>query len=204
MLLDLHPDNPQPRNLKMVVECLNDGGVVIYPTDTIYGIGCDILNTKAIEKICRLKGLQPNKANLSFICQNLSELSNYTRNISNPIYRILRSALPGPYTFILEASRQVPKILKTKKDTVGIRVPNHIICQNILEGLGRPILSTSIPMGEEVEYYTDPEMMYERFKNQVDIVINSGIGSMIASTVVDCTEGEVELIREGLGEWPIS
>ena len=203
MLLDLHPDNPQPRNLKMVVECLNDGGVVIYPTDTIYGIGCDILNTKAIEKICRLKGLQPNKANLSFICQNLSELSNYTRNISNPIYRILRSALPGPYTFILEASRQVPKILKTKKDTVGIRVPNHIICQNILEGLGRPILSTSIPMGEEVEYYTDPEMMYERFKNQTDIVINSGIGSMVASTVVDCTEGEVELIREGLGPWPI-
>lgn len=203
MLLDLHPDNPQPRNLKMVVECLNDGGVVIYPTDTIYGIGCDILNTKAIEKICRLKGLQPNKANLSFICQNLSELSNYTRNISNPIYRILRSALPGPYTFILEASRQVPKILKTKKDTVGIRVPDHIICQNILEGLGRPILSTSIPMGEEVEYYTDPEMMYERFKNQVDIVINSGIGSMVASTVVDCTEGEVELIREGLGPWPI-
>lgn len=204
MFLELHPDNPQPRNLKQVIECLNDGGIIIYPTDTIYGIGCDISNTKAIERVCQIKGLTPAKAHLSFICQNLTDLSTYAKNVNNPIFRILKNSLPGPYTFILEASKAVPKIMKSKKDTVGIRVPDHIVCQNILNELGRPILSTSLPMDGDISYYTDPEIMYENFKNKVDIVINSGIGNMEPSTVVDCTSGEPVLVREGAGIWPMA
>jgi len=205
MFLELHPDNPQPRNLKIITECLKDGGIIIYPTDTIYGIGCDIFNTKAIERICKLKGIVPSKANLSFICQDLGTLSAYAKNVENPIFRLLKSALPGPYTFILEASREVPKILKSKKDTVGIRIPDHVICQQIISAVGNPIMSTSIPMTDEnVTYYTNPEVIYETFENQVDIVIDGGIGNMIASTIIDCSSGEPELIREGAGVWPIN
>jgi len=204
MLLKLHPENPQSRNIKIIAECLHKGGIIIYPTDTIYGIGCDIFNKKAVERICKLKGLQPSKANLSFICQNLSDLSDYARNVSNPVFRLLKSALPGPYTFILEASKEVPKILKTKKDTVGIRVPDHIICQQIVETLGNPLMSTSLPMkDEDVAYYTDPEIIYNNFRNDVDIIIDSGIGNMVASTVIDCSSGEPELVRSGAGAWPV-
>ncbi len=201
MLLHIHPDNPQPRNIRTVVDCLRSGGVIIYPTDTIYGIGCDIYNQQAIERIYRIKNIQAKHANFSFIWRDLSHLSDYARNIDTPIFRILKTALPGPYTFILEASREVPKALKTKKDTVGIRVPDHIICQTIVQELGHPIMSASLPMGDEVEYYTDPEMIYEVFGKQVDIVIDSGIGNMIASTVIDCTDGTPQLIREGAGKW---
>jgi len=201
MLIHLHPDNPQPRNIKTVVDCLRSGGVIIYPTDTIYGIGCDIYNQAAIERICRIKNILPKNANFSFICRDLSHLSDYAKNIGTPTFRLLKKALPGPYTFILEATKEVPKSLKTKKDTVGIRVPDHIICQTIIHELGHPIMSTSLPTDDDVEYFTDPEIIHDIFENQVDIVIDSGIGSMIGSTVIDCTDNEPVLIREGAGEW---
>ncbi|MDI3322539.1 L-threonylcarbamoyladenylate synthase [Pinibacter soli] len=200
MLLHLHPENPQPRNIKTIVECLNDGGTIIYPTDTIYGLGCNIFQHDAIEKVCRIKNIQPAKAQLSFICYDLSDLSNYTKSISTPLYRMLKTYLPGPYTFILPASKQVPKILKSKKDTIGLRVPDNIIAQTMIKELGHPILSTSLP-GEMVEEYTDPELMYENFKNIVDIVVDGGIGGITPSTIVDCTQEPPELIRKGLGEW---
>lgn len=201
MLIHLHPDNPQPRNIKTVVDCLRSGGVIIYPTDTIYGIGCDIYNQQAIERICRIKDIQAKNANFSFICRDLSHLSDYARNIDTPVFRLLKKALPGPYTFILEASKEVPKLLKTKKDTVGIRVPDHIICQTIIQELGHPIMSTSLPMDDDVAYYTDPEIIHDIFEKQVDMVIDSGIGSMLASTIIDCTSDSPELIREGAGPW---
>jgi len=201
MIIHLHPDNPQPRNIKTVVDCLRSGGVIIYPTDTIYGIGCDIYNQAAIERICRIKDIQPKNANFSFICRDLSHLSDYARNIGTPVFRLLKKALPGPYTFILEASREVPKMLKTKKDTVGIRVPDNVICQTIIQELGHPIMSASLPMEEDVEYFTDPEIIHDMFEKQVDMVIDGGIGSMIASTVIDCTSDSPELVREGAGAW---
>lgn len=201
MLINIHPDNPQERNIKTVVDCLKSGGVIIYPTDTIYGIGCDIYHPAAIERICRIKNIQPKNANFSFICRDLSHLSDYARNIGTPTFRLLKKALPGPYTFILEATKEVPKLLKTKKDTVGIRVPDHNICQAIVEQLGHPLMSASLPMDEDVEYFTDPEMIHDIFEKQVDIVIDSGIGNMLASTVIDCTGSEPELIREGAGNW---
>jgi|SRR5690554_75729 len=206
MLLKIHPDNPQERHLKTVVECLKDGGIIIYPTDTIYGIGCDIYNKKAVEKVAAIKGLKPANANLSFICEDLSHLSTFASNLSNPIFRLLKATLPGPYTYILNASRETPKIVQGKKDTVGIRVPDHKISQQIVKMLGNPLMSTSIPMqnDEHVSYYTDPEVIYEHFKNRVDIIIDSGIGSMTPSTVIDCTTDEPQVIREGLGIWPIS
>jgi len=201
MLIQLHPDNPQPRNIKTVVDCLKSGGVIIYPTDTIYGIGCDIYNPQAVERICKIKNILPKNANFSFICRDLSHLSDYARNIGTPTFRILKKALPGPYTFILEATKEVPKLLKTKKDTVGIRVPDHVICQTIIQELGHPIMSASLPMDEDVEYFTDPEIIHDIFGNQVDLVIDSGIGNMVGSTVIDCTKDAPELIREGAGEW---
>jgi len=200
MLLHLHPENPQIRNVKMVVECLLDGGVIIYPTDTIYGLGCDIFQHKAVERICRIKQVDPAKAQLSFICYDLSDLSNYTKSISTPLYRLLKTYLPGPYTFILPASKQVPKILKSRKDTIGLRIPDNVIARSLIHELGHPILSSSLP-GEMVEEYTDPDMIQEKFESQVDIIIDGGIGGMIPSTVVDCTGDEPVLIRKGLGEW---
>jgi len=200
MLLSIHPVNPQQRLIKQVAECLKDGGVIIYPTDTVYGLGCDIHHPKAIERICRIKNIDPRKSQLSFICRDLSHLSDYTKSIDTPLYRILKACLPGPYTFILPASRQVPKILKSKKETIGLRVPDNVICQVILEELGNPILSASLP-GDMVTEYTDPDIINEIFGNQVDIVINGGPGGIIHSTVVDCTTDEWFVIREGLGEW---
>ncbi|MFY7965107.1 MAG: L-threonylcarbamoyladenylate synthase [Chitinophagaceae bacterium] len=200
MLLHIHPDNPNPRNVKTVVECLLDGGVIIYPTDTIYGLGCDIFQHKAIERICRIKNIDVAKANLSFVCYDLSDLSKYTKSISTPLYRLLKEYLPGPYTFILPASKDVPKILHSKKNTIGLRVPNNNIANTIVRDLGHPILSASLP-GEMVEEYTDPELMFENFKNLVDIVIDGGIGGFIPSTIVDCTKDEYEVVRLGAGEW---
>jgi tRNA threonylcarbamoyl adenosine modification protein (Sua5/YciO/YrdC/YwlC family) len=200
MLLHLHPVNPQVRNVKTVVECLLDGGVIIYPTDTIYGLGCDIFQHRAVERICRIKQVDPSKAQLSFICYDLSDLSNYTKSISTPLYRLLKNYLPGPYTFILPASKQVPKILKSRKDTIGLRIPDNIIARSLVRELQHPILSSSLP-GQMVEEYTDPEMIREKFESQVDIIIDGGIGGMVPSTIVDCTGDEPMLIRKGLGEW---
>ena len=201
MLIQIHPDDPQPRLIKQVAECLKAGGVIIYPTDTIYGLGCDINQPKAVERICKIKNVDPQKAQLSFICRDLSHLSDYTKSIDTPLYRMLKNYLPGPYTFILPASKQVPKILQSKKSTVGIRIPDNNICRHILDQLGNPILSASLP-GEIVEEYTDPEVIQENFGDKVDFVIDGGIGNMIPSTVVDCTTDEWTLIRQGQGEWP--
>lgn len=200
MLLHVHPVNPQPRQIKTIIDCLLSGGVIIYPTDTIYGLGCDIFQHKAIERICRIKQVDPQKAQLSFICYDLSDMSNYTKSISTPIYRLLKQHLPGPYTFILPASKEVPKILKSKKDTIGLRIPDNEIASTILKELQHPILSASLP-GEMVEDYTDPELMYEKFGKLVDIVVDGGIGGMIPSTIIDCTTDEPIVTRKGLGEW---
>jgi len=200
MFLQLHPANPQPRNVQTVVNSLLGGGVIVYPTDTIYGLGCDIFQHKAVERICRIKQVDPAKAQLSFICYDLSDLSKYTKSISTPLYRLLRTHLPGPYTFILPASKQVPRILKSKKDTIGLRVPDNTIARSLVRELGHPILSSSLP-GGMVEEYTDPEIIHEKFGNLVDIVIEGGIGGILPSTVVDCTGDEPVLLRKGLGEW---
>jgi len=177
------------------------GGIIIYPTDTIYGLGCDIFQHKAIERICQIKNIDPRKAQLSFVCHDLSDLSKYTKSISTPLYRMLKNYLPGPYTFILPASKEVPKILKSKKDTIGLRIPDNNIASTLVKELGHPVLSTSLP-GQQVEEYTDPEIIYENFKNLVDIVIDGGIGGMTPSTIVDCTTEPPLLVRQGLGDWP--
>ena len=200
MLLSIHPDNPQPRNLAMVTETLSKGGVIIYPTDTIYGLGCNIYDHNAIEKICRIKNINPAKAQFSFICHDLSDMSRYTKSISTPLYRMLKSYLPGPYTFILLASKEVPKLLKSRKNTVGLRIPGNNIARSIVKTLGHPILSTSLP-GEMVEEYTDPETIYQKFSKLVDIVVDGGLGNMIPSTVIDCTGDEPVLVRQGAGPW---
>lgn len=198
MLLEIHPQNPQTRHIRTVTECLSNGGVIIYPTDTVYGFGCDIFHPKAVERICRLKKLDPAKANLSFICPDLSDLSKYAKSVSTPVFRLLKKHIPGPFTFILPASKEVPKILKSRKDTIGLRVPDNIIAQSILSTLGHPILSSSLP-GEMVEEYTDPQHIYELFGKQVDIVIDAGIGGMEFSTIVDLTEDEPVVSRQGKG-----
>jgi tRNA threonylcarbamoyl adenosine modification protein (Sua5/YciO/YrdC/YwlC family) len=200
MRLHIHPQNPQARQVRTAVDCLEKGGVIIYPTDTIYGIGCDIFQHKAIERICLIKQVDPAKAQLSFICSDLSDLSRYTRQISKPRYRLHKQDLPGPYTFILPASKEVPKILKSKKDTIGLRVPDHPITQAIVAMLGRPILSASLP-GEQVEEYTDPDYICAQFEKRVDIIIDGGIGGITPSTIVDLTSDEPELIRQGLGDF---
>jgi tRNA threonylcarbamoyl adenosine modification protein (Sua5/YciO/YrdC/YwlC family) len=200
MLLQIHPQNPQPRLIHQVIECLQDGGVIIYPTDTIYGLGCDIKQPKAIEKICQIKNIDPQKAQLSFICSDLSHLSEYTKSIDTPLYRMLKNYLPGPYTFILPASKQVPKILQSKKKTIGLRIPDNKIALSIISTLGHPILSASFP-GDNIEDYTDPEIIYEHWGNQVDMVIDGGIGGIVPSTVVDCTTNDYVVTRQGAGIW---
>ena len=200
MLIRIHPDNPQARQLSVVKDCLENGGIIAYPTDTIYGLGCDIFHPEAIEKICAIKKVNPEKANLSFICSDLSDLSLYDKAIDNSLFRILKKALPGPFTFILPASKQVPKMLQSKKKTIGLRIPDNNIALSIITTLGHPILSASFP-GEAVEDYTDPEVIYEHWGNQIDMVVDGGIGGMVPSTVVDCTGETYEVIRQGLGVW---
>ncbi len=200
MLISIHPDNPQARQLSMVKECLESGGIIAYPTDTIYGLGCDIFHPEAIEKICAIKKVNPEKANLSFICSDLSDLSLYAKAIDNSLFRILKKALPGPFTFILPSSKQVPKILQSKKKTIGLRIPNNNIALSIIKTLGHPILSASFP-GETIEDYTDPEIIYEHWGKQIDMVVDGGIGGIIPSTVVDCTTDHYEVIRQGAGVW---
>ncbi len=200
MLIRIHPDNPQPRLIQQVVQKLKEGGVVIYPTDTIYGLGCDIFQQKAIERIAHIKKVDPKKAQLSFVCSDLSHLSDYAKQIPTSLFRLLKEYLPGPYTFILPASKMVPRILQSKKETIGLRIPDNRIAQAIVKELGRPILSASLP-GEHVEDYTDPEVMFENFTNDVDIVIDGGMGGTVPSTVIDCT-GDIPVVtRQGLGEF---
>ena len=200
MFINIHHQNPQPRLIKQVAESLKRGNIIIYPTDTIYGLGCDIFHPKAIERICRIKNVEPQKAQLSFVCYDLSDLSHYAKQLSTPIYRLLKQYLPGPYTFILEASKEVPKILKTKKDTIGIRVPDNKIARCIVQELGNPILSASLP-GDYVEEYTDPETIHEKFEKLVDIVIDGGNGGIEPSTIIDFTGDEPVVTRQGIGFW---
>jgi tRNA threonylcarbamoyl adenosine modification protein (Sua5/YciO/YrdC/YwlC family) len=198
MILTIHPLDPQDRLIKKAAEVLRAGGVIIYPTDTVYGFGCDIFQPKAIERICRIKGIDPQKANLSFVCSDLSDLSKYAKSISTPQYRFIKNLIPGPFTFILPASKEVPKILKSKKDTIGLRVPDHRITHALAAELGHPILSSSLP-GDMVEDYTDPEYIHDKFEKLVDLVIDGGIGGMEYSTVVDMTDAEPIVTRQGIG-----
>ena len=197
--IKIYEENPNPKEIKRVVDVLRKGGLVIYPTDTVYGLGCDITNTKALEKIARIKGIKLAKANWSFICTDLSNLSDYVRQIDTATFKILKRALPGPYTFILPGNNNLPKEFKKKK-TVGIRVPDNSIAKTLVEVLGNPIVSTSIHDEDELlEYTTDPELIYEKWKNLVDIVIDGGYGDNVASTVIDLSEGEPIVLREGKG-----
>lgn len=202
MLIKLYEDNIDNRKLRQIVEALKSGGVIIYPTDTVYGMGCDIYNKKAVEKVCRFKGINLDKANFSFICHDMSHMSDYTKPISNNIFRYMKDKLPGPYTFILNANNNIPKhSKKMNKKTVGIRIPDNNIIRSIVQELGNPIMSTSIYDEDEIlEYTTDPELIYEKHSNIADIVIDGGYGLNVPSTVLDCTSGEVEILREGVGE----
>lgn len=200
-LIKLYEENPEQAKINRIVSILRDGGVIIYPTDTVYGIGCDIFNSKAVEKVCRIKGIKPDKNNFSIICYDLSHISEYAKNISTPLFKVMKKALPGPFTFILDSNNKVPKILNAKKKTIGIRVPDNNIARNIVKELGNPIITTSIKDEDEViEYSTDPELIYEKFQNLVDVVIDGGYGGNVASTVVDCTQDQLEVVREGLGD----
>lgn len=198
--IKLYPENPDMRKVSRIVDILREGGIIIYPTDTVYGLGCDIHNQRAIERIARIKGIKPKHHNFSFICYDLSNISEYTRALSTSVFKIMRRALPGPYTFILEANNNVPKILNSNKKTVGIRVPDHSIPRLLVKELGSPILTTSIRDDDEViEYSTDPELIFEKFRDLVDVVIDGGYGNNVASTILDCTGDEIEVVREGLG-----
>jgi tRNA threonylcarbamoyl adenosine modification protein (Sua5/YciO/YrdC/YwlC family) len=200
MILEVHPDNPNSRYIAQAVKCLKQGGVIIYPTDTVYAFGCDINSKNAVEKICKLRNIKPSKANFSFICNDLSQLSEYAKQVSTPTFRVMKHVLPGPYTFILNASSLVPQIFKSKKKTVGIRVPNNKIAQALVEELGNPIMSASLKDEDEfVEYTTDPSNIYNRYQNQVDLILNGGYGNNAPSTVLNCVGDEPEVIRKGLG-----
>jgi tRNA threonylcarbamoyl adenosine modification protein (Sua5/YciO/YrdC/YwlC family) len=197
----LFEQNPEQKKILRIVDILRKDGIIIYPTDTVYGLGCDIFNQKAIERLCRLKGINTKKSNLSFVCYDLSDLSNYARGITTPIFKLMKKALPGPYTFVLKAGSNVPKLFQSNKKTVGIRVPDNNIARQIVKELGNPIVSTSIKDEDElVEYTTDPELIYEKFKDTVNAVIDGGHGGNIASTVVDCSGDSYEIIREGKGD----
>ncbi|MFB6305739.1 MAG: L-threonylcarbamoyladenylate synthase [Flavobacteriales bacterium] len=201
MILNIHPENPNQRKMEMVNECLKEGGTIIYPTDTVYSFGCDLANTKAMEKVAKLKDKKLEMANFSIIFSDLSLLSYYTRPIENPTFKLLKKATPGPFTFILEANNNVPKLFKSKKKTVGIRLPNNKIARQIVKELGNPIISSSVYHEDEIlEYSTDPEDIHEKYKNDVDIVVNGGVSNTEPSTVVDLTNERPHVVRQGIGE----
>jgi len=201
-LLSIHPINPEPRKINRVIEVLQKGGVIVYPTDTIYGIGCDLINKRAVERLCDIEGVKPQKMNLSFICNDLSHISEYVRNLQTPEFKILKRLLPGPCTFIFESNSNVPKILGVNKKTVGIRIPDHRIPLEIVKLLGNPLITSSIKDDDAIkEYTTDPEEIYEDVKHKVDLVINGGMGGNVPSTIVDFTEAEPIVLRQGLGKF---
>jgi tRNA threonylcarbamoyl adenosine modification protein (Sua5/YciO/YrdC/YwlC family) len=201
MLVKIYPENPNEKEIRRVVDILRDGGIVIYPTDTIYGIGCDINNAKAVEKVARIKGINLKKADLSFICYDLSHISDFTKPLNNHVFKLMKKYLPGPYTFILPANSNVPKLFKNNKKTIGIRVPDNTIIRELVKELGNPILSTSVRDEDDIiEYTTDPELIYEKFADLVDVVIDGGYGDNEPSTIIDCTSDELEIIRYGKGE----
>lgn len=200
-LIKIHPRNPEIRKIGYVVDLLASGGIIVYPTDTVYGVGCSLLNKKAVTRLCQLIGVRPQKMDLSFICRDISQVSEYVRRIDTPVFKVLKKVLPGPFTFIFEAGNKVPRILDVNKKTVGIRIPDHPVPQMLVDGLGSPIVTASIKSDDLVrEYTTDPEEIYEEFKYRVDVVIDSGAGGNIPSTVVDCTAGSMAIVRKGLGD----
>ena len=200
MLLKIYPQNPNERSIQQIVECLKKGGVIICPTDTVYGFACDIFNTKAIERICRIKGINPKKANFSFICYDLSHIADYSR-VDNHVFKLMKRSLPGAFTFILPARSNVPDIFQSNKRTVGIRVPDNSIPREIVRFLGNPILSSSVHTDDDlVEYSTDPELIWEKYRDVVDMVVDGGYGDIQYSTVLDCTGPEIEIVREGKGK----
>jgi tRNA threonylcarbamoyl adenosine modification protein (Sua5/YciO/YrdC/YwlC family) len=199
MFIKLYNENPNQKEIDKIVNILNDGGLVIFPTDTVYAMGCDALNVRAVEKICKIKGINPEKNNLSIICQDLSNISEYAK-VDNNTFKLMKKNLPGPFTFILNTTSSLPKIYKNKK-TVGIRIPDNSIIIELVKGLGNPILTTSVKDDDEViEYTTDPELIYEKYENTVDVVIDGGYGGIEGSTIVDCTGDEPEIVRQGKGE----
>ena len=200
MLIRIYNENPNPKHIRQVVDLLENGGIIIYPTDTVYAMGCDILATRSIEKIARFKGLNPVNPELSLIFHDMSQLSEYTIIRDNTIFKLLKRNLPGPFTFIVQANNQIPKLFKNKKKTVGIRIPDNSIVLELVRELGRPIITTSIHDPDEViEYTTDPELIYEKYRDFADLVIDGGFGNNEASTIVDCTGEEIEVVRQGLG-----
>jgi tRNA threonylcarbamoyl adenosine modification protein (Sua5/YciO/YrdC/YwlC family) len=201
MLIRIHHLTPDPRQLQKVIDVLRDGGVIIYPTDGVYAFGCDINKSKAVERVAKLKGIKVEKADFSFVFDDLSRLTDYSKQVDTHIFKLMKSCLPGPYTFILNANNSVPKLFKNNKRTIGIRIPDNQICRSIVTELGNPIISTSVHDEDElVEYTTDPELIHERYKDQVDLVIDGGYGSLLPSTVIDCTGQMPELVRQGAGE----
>jgi tRNA threonylcarbamoyl adenosine modification protein (Sua5/YciO/YrdC/YwlC family) len=201
--IKIYPENPNEKEIAKVIKTLKDGGLIIYPTDTVYGLGCDITNTKALERIAKIKGVKLEKANFSFVCSDLSHISDYIKQIDTPTFKILKRALPGPYTFILPGNNNLPKEFK-KKTTVGIRVPDNTIALEIVRKLGNPIVSTSIHDEDDViEYTTDPELIFEKWQNLVDVVIDGGYGDNEASTIIDLSDGDPVVIREGKGSLDI-
>jgi len=201
MLIKIYPENPNDKEIRKVVDILRTGGIVIYPTDTIYGIGCDINNAKAVEKVARIKDINLKKANLSFICYDLSHISDFTKPLNNSVFKLMKKYLPGPFTFILPANSNVPKLFKNNKKTIGIRVPDNNIIRELVKELGNPILSTSVRDTDDIiEYTTDPELIYEKYGDLVDAVIDGGFGDNAPSTIIDCTSDDLEITRQGKGE----
>lgn len=202
MLVRLFEDNPNDREIRKIVEILRNGGVIIYPTDTIYAIGCDIYNVKAVQRVCALRGVKPEKANFSMICRDLSNIATFAK-VTNEVFRLMKHYLPGPYTFILPATSKLPNILMNRRKTIGIRVPDNFIVHAIVDELGGPLLTTSVKARENEmpEYITDPELIHEHYGKLVDIVVDGGYGNNVPSTVIDCTGDEITLLRQGLGEF---
>lgn len=200
MILQIHPQNPDPKKIKTVVECLLDGGVIVYPTDTVYSIGCLLSKSKAIERVAKIKGVKVEKANFSIVCHDLSNISEYSRHVNTNIYKIMKKALPGPFTFILDASNKVPKYFNSNKKQIGIRVPDNNIPRTLVLEAKVPLIATSVHDDDEIlEYITDPGLIHERYENVVDIVIDGGYGNNVASTIIDCTTGLPEIVRQGIG-----
>lgn len=201
MLLKINQDNPEKRKIQKVGAILRDGGIIIYPTDTVYGIGCDIFNAKAVERICKIRGLDPAKARLSFICKDISQIASYAHQIDNEIFRLMKQHLPGAFTFVLKSNNKVPKMFKNKRRTIGVRIPDNNIVHAIVEELDRPILTASLKSDDEIlEYFTDPIDIHNDFEKLVEIVIDGGIGGNVPSTIVDCTSTPAIVIREGAGK----
>lgn len=201
MLLKLNPEHPEEHKIRQIAECLRNDGVIIYPTDTVYGMGCSLRSQKALDRICRIRGLKAEKAQFSFLFYDLSHLSDYTRPVDTPVYKIMRKALPGPFTFILNAGNDIPKIYRTRRKTIGIRVPDNNICREIIKESGMPLLNTSMHDEEDdiLEYLNDPELIHDKYHKLVDMVVDGGMGQLEASTVVDCSGKDIQVIRQGLG-----